>query len=141
MRALPLLSIALAISLAALTSGCEPGLQTYWTETQAQAACGDDEVVFGQFDAKAGLWFYVTKGSKGGWTNYGGDYMHHGQYACLKEMARNRVPCARGGGGKCPSPAPSSSAPSARRETTTPALIGAKDVEPSPAEHRSEAAS
>jgi hypothetical protein len=104
MRTPPLVLIALAMSLAALTAGCEPGLTTYWTEAQANAACGNDEVVYGLFDGKAGNWGYVRRTSP----SWGQESMHWWQYACLAEMKRNHVACM---GGNPEAPKPASIAP------------------------------
>src|SRR5438105_3334137 len=81
---------AAAVAALALTAGCEPGLQTYITETAANRACGDDEVVYGLF-MKGAMWNYQTKASP--WYGGGTDTVHTGQYACLSEMIRMKIPC------------------------------------------------
>jgi hypothetical protein len=100
MRTMPLIPIALAITVAALTAGCEPGLTTYWTEAQANAACGDDEVVYGLFENKAGMWGYVRRTSP----LWGKESMHWWQYACLAEMQRNHAACGFGNPESPPGP-------------------------------------
>jgi hypothetical protein len=86
--------LVLSLVTLALTAACGEihGLQSYPTEAAATAACGDDEVVYGNLDHKTtGFWTYVTKES----TFYGKNFYHGGAYACLAEMTRMKVPCGQ----------------------------------------------